>query len=104
MKNIYFLYSLFFFFATIVQGQAQVAKASKGTFALTNATIITVTKDTITNGTLIIQNGKIAALGTTIDIPSDAQTIDCTGQSIYPGMIDSGTQLGMAEVLSLIHI
>lgn len=98
MKNIYFLYSLFFFFATIVQGQAQVAKASKGTFALTNATIITVTKDTITNGTLIIQNGKIAALGTTIDIPSDAQTIDCTGQSIYPGMIDSGTQLGMAEV------
>ncbi len=77
---------------------AQVAKATKGTFALTNATIITITNGTVTNGSLVIQNGKIAALGTNVSIPSDAQTIDCSGLHIYPGMIDGGTQLGLAEV------
>ena len=79
-------------------GQAQVAKSNKGTFALTNATIVTVTKGTIENGTLVIQDGKIAAVGNSVTIPTSAKTIDCTGLSIYPGMIDSGTQLGMAEV------
>jgi len=79
-------------------GQAQVAKSSKGTFALTNATIVTVTNGTIENGTLLIQDGKIAAVGNTVTIPAAATTIDCAGHSIYPGMIDGGTQLGMAEV------
>ena len=79
-------------------GQAQVAKSNKGTFALTNATIVTVTKGTIENGTLLIQDGKIADVGNSVTIPSSAKTIDCSGLSIYPGMIDSGTQLGMAEV------
>jgi len=77
---------------------AQVAKSNKGTFALTNATIVTVTNGTINNGTLIIQDGKISALGTDITVPESATTIDCSGHHLYPGMIDGGTQLGMAEV------
>ena len=77
---------------------AQVAKSNKGTYALTNATIVTVTKGTIEKGTLVIQDGKITAVGADVSIPDGAQTIDCTGQFIYPGLIDSGTQLGMAEV------
>ena len=81
--------------------QAQVAKSMKGTFALTNATIETVTNGTIQNGTLIIQDGKIADLGTNVNIPSGAETIDCSGHTIYPGMIDSGTRLGLAEVNSV---
>jgi len=80
------------------QGTAQTAKATSGSFALSNATIVTVTNGTIENGTLLIENGKITAVGKEVAIPNGATTIDCSGKLIYPGMIDSGTQLGMAEV------
>jgi len=80
--------------------QAQSPKAIDGTFALTNATIETVTKGVIQNGTVIISKGKIAAVGSNIPIPAGAEVIDCKGQWIYPGMIDSNTQLGLSEVAS----
>jgi imidazolonepropionase-like amidohydrolase len=78
----------------------QVKKSTKGTFALTNATIETVTKGTV-SGTLIISEGKITALGSNVTIPSGANVIDCKGMFIYPGMIDGGTQLGIVEVSSI---
>ena len=80
---------------------AQTAKSKKGTFALTNATIQTVTNGVISEGTLVIQDGKIMGVGTDISVPSDAKTIDCSGLTIYPGMIDSGTKLGLSEVGSI---
>ncbi len=76
-------------------------KGRTGTFALTNATIETVTKGTIQNGTLIISDGKIQDIGTGVAIPSGAITIDCSGLTIYPGMIDGGTLLGLSEVGSV---
>lgn len=79
----------------------QVSKAEKGTFALTNATIVTVTNGTIENGTVVIQDGKITALGSDVDVPADAELIDCTDHYIYPGMIDGGTRLGLEEVGSI---
>jgi len=78
--------------------QAQSPKAKSGTFALTHATIETVTKGVITNGTVIIQKGKITAVGTNVTVPSDATVIDCTGKWIYPGMIDGGTRVGLLEI------
>lgn len=79
---------------------AQVAKPRKGNFALTNATIETITNGTV-RGTLLIQDGKIAALGPNVAIPSGTETIDCKGLTIYPGMIDGGTQVGLSEVASV---
>src|SRR6187431_1793053 len=79
---------------------AQNPKAKQGTFALTNATIETVTKGKIEKGTIIIRNGKIESVGVTSVIPQDAVIIDCTGQFIYPGMIDCGTTLGLTEIIS----
>lgn len=84
---------------TLLQAQI-VEKATKGTFALTNATINTVTKGVV-QGTLVIQDGKIAAIGANVTIPAGAQTIDCSGKFIYPGFIDGGTQLGLSEVGSV---
>lgn len=78
----------------------QVSKASKGTFALTNATIETVTNGTV-KGTLIISDGKIADIGGNLPIPSGATEVDCSGLTIYPGLIDGGTRLGLAEVSSV---
>ena len=80
----------------------QVAKPTKGTgtFALTNASIQTVTKGLV-QGTLVIQNGKITALGANAAVPAGAQVIDCKGLTLYPGLIDGGTQLGIVEVESV---
>ncbi len=76
-----------------------VGKPARGTFALTNATIETVTKGTVT-GTLVITDGKITAIGTAA-APAGATVIDCTGKFVYPGFIDSGTHLGLIEVGSI---
>ena len=76
----------------------QIPSAETGTFALTNATIETVTNGTIQNGTLIIKDGKIADVGSSVSIPQGAKTMDCAGMTIYPGMIDGGTQIGLVEV------
>ncbi len=76
-------------------------KARGGKFALTNAKIYTVTNGIIENGTIIINNGVIEAVGANIKIPADAEVFDYQGREIYPGMIDSGTQLGLKEIGSI---
>jgi len=80
--------------------QAQMSKGKTETFALTNATLHTVSNGTQT-GTLLIRDGKIAAMGESVTIPAGAETIDCSGKHIYPGMIDGGTTLGLSEVSSI---
>lgn len=79
-------------------GFAQSPKGKSGTFALTGATIITVTKGTVQNGTVILSNGKITAVGSNVAVPQGAEVIDCKGKFIYPGMIDGGSIIGLSEV------
>jgi imidazolonepropionase-like amidohydrolase len=55
----------------------------------------------IENGTVVISAGKIAAVGTAASVPSGAKVIDGAGLSVYPGMIDSGTQIGLTEISSV---
>ncbi|MDW7695601.1 amidohydrolase family protein [Flammeovirgaceae bacterium SG7u.111] len=95
------IYTLVLLLGLALNAFAQNPKAESGLFALTNATIETVTNGTIENGTLIIQDGLIAELGTDISIPEGAKTIDCTGLTLYPGMIDGGTRLGLSEIGSV---
>ncbi|HEU5217279.1 MAG TPA: amidohydrolase family protein [Gemmatimonadales bacterium] len=57
--------------------------------AVTNATIITATHGTIDKGTILIRNGKIAAVGKDLAIPPGAQVIDGTGKYVMPGIIDA---------------
>jgi imidazolonepropionase-like amidohydrolase len=85
----------------VVRLEAQSPKGKYGNFALTNATIETVTKGTITNGSLLISNGKITAVGIGITIPQGTEVIDCKGLMIYPGMIDAGTNLGLSEISAI---
>lgn len=97
-KSIYGTFVALLCMLTIDTADAQSPKGKYGTCALTNATIETVTKGTIANGTVIISNGKITAVGTNIQVPAGAEVINCTGMKIYPGMIDTGTKLGLLEV------
>jgi imidazolonepropionase-like amidohydrolase len=78
-----------------VNGQVQ--KAKTGVFALTNASIQTVTNGVINNGTIILSGGKITDIGTNVTVPQGAITIDCKGLWIYPGVIDGGTSVGLLE-------
>ena len=52
----------------------------------------------IENGTVIIRDGKIEAVGTHVSVPADAQIIEAQGLQVYPGMFDAGTSLGLVEV------
>ncbi|HSE50629.1 MAG TPA: hypothetical protein VLB00_00465, partial [Gemmatimonadales bacterium] len=57
--------------------------------AITNATVITASHGTIENGTVLIRNGKIAAVGKGITVPAGAQIIDGNGKYVMPGIIDA---------------
>jgi len=81
--------------------QQQDDRARQGTYAITNATIATVANGTIDNGTVVIEGDRIIAVGASVSIPEGAQVIDGSGLRIYPGMIDSGTQLGLTEISSV---
>jgi len=70
----------------------------RGVFAIRNARIVTVSGPDIENGTVVIRDGKIEAVGANVSVPSGAQTIDGHGLSVYPGMIDAGTNMGLVEV------
>lgn len=73
----------------------------QGTFAITNARIVTVTNGTIESGTVLVRDDTIAAVGATVSVPDDAEEVDASGHHVYPGLIDGGTQLGLVEVGSL---
>jgi len=68
--------------------------------AITGGKLLTITHGTIDNGVLIIENGKIAAVGaaSSVKVPSNAQVIDAKGMTVYPGLIDSETHLGLTEI------
>lgn len=74
------------------------SKSDNGTYAIRNARIVPVTGAVIERGTVVISNGKIAAVGATVSVPGNAKIIDGTGLSVYPGLIDSSTILGLVEV------
>jgi imidazolonepropionase-like amidohydrolase len=76
----------------------QFMSGTPGTFAIRNARIVTVSGADIENGTIVIRDGKIAAVGASVQIPPGAQQIDARGLSVYPGMIDLGTAMGLIEI------
>jgi imidazolonepropionase-like amidohydrolase len=70
----------------------------RGTYAIRNARIVTLAGPEIENGTVVIRDGKIDAVGATVNVPAGAQSIDARGLTVYPGMMDAGSSLGLVEV------
>jgi imidazolonepropionase-like amidohydrolase len=60
-----------------------------------NATIMTATGTTIRNGSILLRDGKVVAVGATVETPSGALVVDGTGKFVTPGIIDSHTHLGV---------
>jgi len=75
------------------------AEPASGTIALRGGKLLTISHGVIENGVLVMQNGKITAIGgASTAIPHDAKVIDVTGMTVYPGLIDSETHLGLTEI------
>jgi len=68
--------------------------------ALKGGKVLTVSHGTIENGVVVMKDGKIVAVGAegSVKVPSDAQVIEVKGMTVYPGLIDSETQLGLTEI------
>lgn len=83
------------------QQQAAAPAPPPAVVAIRNATIVPVVGPRIPGGTLVMRAGRIDAVGANVAIPAGAQVIDGTGLFVYPGLIDSGTRLGLTEIGSV---
>ncbi|MDT8408031.1 MAG: amidohydrolase family protein [Wenzhouxiangellaceae bacterium] len=69
--------------------------------ALTGATVHPVDGDAIERGTVLIDNGRIKAVGADLEIPAEALVVDLAGKHIYPGMVHPLSSLGLTEISSV---
>jgi imidazolonepropionase-like amidohydrolase len=67
-------------------------------FLLRGADIHPVAKAEIPHGDLLVRNGRIAGLGTRLAAPKGVRVIEAKGLHVYPGMIDSATEMGLTEI------
>jgi len=96
------------FLACATPGYAQ----ESGVTLIKNATVLTITHGTIEHGSVLIRDGKIADIGTSIAAPAGATVIDATGQYVMPGIIDchshiaieGGVNEGSVSVSSMANI
>jgi imidazolonepropionase-like amidohydrolase len=72
-------------------------RSAINTYAITNARIVTLAGPVIDRGTVVIRDGLIVSVGANVPAPTDARVIDGTGLTVYPGLIDSSTSLGIPE-------
>ena len=77
-----------------------VSFAQQQPLVLKGGKLLTVSHGVIDSGVVVMQGGKISALGSasSVRVPKDAQVIDVTGMTVYPGLIDSETSLGLTEI------
>ncbi len=94
-----------------LSAQAKPVTTGPGATLIKNATVLTVTKGTLKNADVLIQNGKIAQVGQNIATPAGATVIDATGKFLMPGIIDPHTHLmsdavneGSLSVTSMVRI
>src|SRR5438477_7554849 len=80
----------------VLPGSASAQQA----IVLKGGKLLTVSHGTIENGVLVIENGKITAVGSAeeVKIPANARVLDVSGMTVYPGLIDSESYLGLTEI------
>jgi imidazolonepropionase-like amidohydrolase len=81
--------------AIFVVSFTEAQRSAIETYAITNARVVTVSGPVIERGTVVIRDGLIAAVGPNVSAPADARVIDGAGLTVYPGLIDSNTSLGI---------
>ena len=96
--------SLIFFLGIFETTNAQISpplglrENKPGVYALTNAKIVTSPGKVIRKGSLVIRDGIIESVGAKINIPKDATVLDMSGMTLYPGLIESYSNIGIPEI------
>jgi len=111
MKKTLLLTAALMVAAGVLAAQAKPVVTGPGATLIKNATVLTVTKGTLRNTDVLIQNGKIAQVGPNIAAPAGATVIDATGKFLMPGIIDPHSHLmsdavneGSLSVTSMVRI
>jgi imidazolonepropionase-like amidohydrolase len=73
-------------------------RAAPAIVAIRGGTILTVTKGTIQNGTIVLRDGKIAAIGTDVPIPAGADVVDASGRFVSPGLVDCHSHIAADSI------
>ncbi|MFU8877845.1 MAG: amidohydrolase family protein, partial [Wenzhouxiangellaceae bacterium] len=69
--------------------------------ALTGATVHPLSGEAIENGVVLIENGRISAVGSGLEIPAGAEVVDVSGKHVYPGFVHPLSALGLTEISSV---
>jgi imidazolonepropionase-like amidohydrolase len=84
---------------TLLPARATRARqAAPALVAIQNATILTVTRGTIPRGTVVLREGRIAAVGANVPVPAGADVIDGTGMFVSPGIIDAHSHIASSAI------
>lgn len=98
MKVFFFLLSSLLSFSLFAQDDVSPAPKQMQPIAITNATVHVGNGQVLTNATIVINDGKIGAVGTDIMYTQNARIINAQGKHVYPGFILSNTNLGLVDV------
>ncbi len=98
MKKLLILIPVLMMLTASAQDNVYPTPPQKGTTVITNATVHTGTGQVLENATIVITDGKIAAVGKDVAIPANAVTINAQGKQVYPGLILPTSSLGLVEV------
>jgi imidazolonepropionase-like amidohydrolase len=82
----------------VLLGAVPLPAAGDATFLLRGATIHTVSSAVIEHGDLLVRDGKIAGIGSKLSAPKGVRIIEARGLHVYPGIIDSATEIGLTEI------
>lgn len=97
-RRLLYLLNLLNFLYLLSTPSAQAQSQPSTTYAIIHAKILTLAGSPLEDATLVIRNGKIAAIGSAVEVPAGAQVIDAKGLQVYPGLFDSVTQMGLREI------
>lgn len=84
--------------AAALAAAALAAPAAAQTIAIEGGTVHTMAGAPIQNGTVLIRDGRIVAVGSNVSVPAGAQRIDARGKQVTPGFFESSTNIGLVEV------
>lgn len=94
----YFILSALILPVCIIKGQAPV-----GDLLIRNGTVLTITKGTLEETDILLQKGKITAIGNTLKAPAGIREIDATGLYVMPGIIDAHSHIAIDAVNEATH-
>jgi imidazolonepropionase-like amidohydrolase len=98
LRRLFYFLNLLNFLCLLSTPPTRAQSQPPTVYAITHAKIFTLAGSPLEDATLVIRDGKIAAIGASVEVPPGAQVIDAKGLQVYPGLFDSITQMGLREI------